>query len=277
MNKLLGTDLERVEWYITSHRHTFKNEFGALRVGVSVDDPILRSRFESDAHNLVDILSGFRTSADLHQHLDILWRTVDSLTHIALISSYTSEKREAIEKMVAAVQSITQGLEEVLRNPNHREYTNVSKVLDKTLVEICGLYPDKLPMYGSKRDPVQIDLVFSKKTRQKHYVSSFDMYLLFCNLVCNAIEATDRGLIRIVADYSPTDFATFSVQNPGTVSPENLAKMRQAVPFTTKPNGHGEGIPIIHDVIRKYNGSLRISSNRDLMTTTFEIDLPYKR
>ncbi|HWL11518.1 MAG TPA: GHKL domain-containing protein, partial [Ureibacillus sp.] len=121
------------------------------------------------------------------------------------------------------------------------------------------------------------------KVTQNSYqqVKSTDMIKILSNLIDNAIDATreleeKQRKISILCDASDTHY-TFEVTNtgPSIVSEEEIFKQG----FSTKPaeDGkiRGQGLFIVKEVVRKYNGDITIQSTKDNVTTATVI-IPIK-
>ena len=118
-------------------------------------------------------------------------------------------------------------------------------------------------------------IALDTKVTQDSYqqIKSTDMIKILSNLIDNAIDATreleeKQRKISIFCDASDTHY-TFKVINtgPSIVSAEEIFKQG----FSTKPaeDGkiRGQGLFIVKEVVRKYNGDITIQSTKDNVTT----------
>ena len=105
------------------------------------------------------------------------------------------------------------------------------------------------------------------------YIKTTDMIKILSNLIDNAIDATreltdQSRKISILCDVTET-YYVFNVTNTGpkVVSKEEIFKQG----FSTKPieegKVRGQGLFIVKEVVRKYNGDISIQSTNDNITT----------
>jgi signal transduction histidine kinase/DNA-binding LacI/PurR family transcriptional regulator len=116
---------------------------------------------------------------------------------------------------------------------------------------------DSIQLYGDPRKLVQIII----------------------NLVMNSIAACqpDGGTITVRLTKSGNEFAELIVEDTGCgIAPEIITKIFDPM-FTTKPFGEGTGLglSIVHELVNKYQGSIKVNSQKGL--TLFIITLPLKK
>jgi len=93
------------------------------------------------------------------------------------------------------------------------------------------------------------------------------------NLIRNALEAQpDGGAIR-VALASDAGQAVLTVTDEGPGVPEQQLTRVFDLYYTTKPNGNGLGLPMVHQIVAEHGGATRILSEPG-QGTTLEITLP---
>ena len=79
------------------------------------------------------------------------------------------------------------------------------------------------------------------------------------NLLNNAVEATERGEIR-VATRATAAGAEIVVQDTGAgIEPENLDRIFDLY-FTTKPEGTGMGLSLVHRIVSEHGGRMDVQS-----------------
>jgi len=92
------------------------------------------------------------------------------------------------------------------------------------------------------------------------------------NLLENAIDATTSGEIKIlIRSYFDKIEMVFSDTGKG-ISEENLSKIFNLY-FTTKENGSGIGLSLVHKIISEHNGTIEANSIQS-MGTSFRILFP---
>jgi signal transduction histidine kinase len=97
------------------------------------------------------------------------------------------------------------------------------------------------------------------------------------NLTINAIQASsESGEVVLAARRGPEDEVLIEVRDQGTgVPPENVDRLFDPF-FTTKENGTGLGLPVAHEIVRQFGGTLSPRRNPD-RGMTFSILLPIRR
>jgi signal transduction histidine kinase len=101
---------------------------------------------------------------------------------------------------------------------------------------------------------------------------------IFRNLISNAIKFTKPGGHVTLAAQDKGNTWMFSVSDNGKgMSKEEIEKITGGISFTTsgtdREKGHGLGMQLVQDFIRKHNSSLKIDSVLE-QGTTFSFELP---
>lgn len=110
-------------------------------------------------------------------------------------------------------------------------------------------------------------------------VSGWEMCRVFGNLIDNARDAiSENGSSngkRIVISLSETPNAfTFRVSNNGPRIPDRHMPSLFLPGFTTKSDGHGSGLSIVHDIMNAYGGHICVNSTDE--ETSFVGSFPKK-
>ena len=97
-------------------------------------------------------------------------------------------------------------------------------------------------------------------------VSGWEMCRVFGNLIDNAREAlledADNPNRRIVLGIDETPGAfSFRVANNGPAIPLQLQRSIFQMGFTTKSEGHGSGLSIVEEILKRYGGDIRVESS----------------
>ena len=100
---------------------------------------------------------------------------------------------------------------------------------------------------------------------------------IFRNLISNAIKFTQPGGNVTIAASENKDRWLFSVSDNGKgISQEDLEKITSGIAFTTsgtaREKGHGLGMQLVQDFVRKHNSALKIESGLN-EGTTFSFEL----
>ena len=109
--------------------------------------------------------------------------------------------------------------------------------------------------------------------RLEHDFDPIQLSQVVENLVRNALEAQpDGGAIRIaLATDSEHTVLTVADEGPG-VPEDGLARIFDLY-YTTKPNGNGLGLPMVHQIVAEHGGTTRVLSEPG-HGATVEITLP---
>ena len=92
------------------------------------------------------------------------------------------------------------------------------------------------------------------------------------NLLKNAVEATERGEIRVSARRAPHR-VVIEVADPGRGVPDSDKDKLFLPYFSTKGRGTGLGLAIVHRIVRDHDGQIHVHDNHP-KGTRFEIELP---
>jgi two-component system, NtrC family, nitrogen regulation sensor histidine kinase NtrY len=92
------------------------------------------------------------------------------------------------------------------------------------------------------------------------------------NLLKNAVEATERGEIRVAARRAPHR-VVIEVADPGRGVPDSDKDKLFLPYFSTKGRGTGLGLAIVHRIVRDHDGQIHVHDNHP-RGTRFEIELP---
>ena len=92
------------------------------------------------------------------------------------------------------------------------------------------------------------------------------------NLLKNAVEATESGVIRVTARRAPHR-VVIEVADPGRGVPDSDKEKLFLPYFSTKRRGTGLGLAIVHRIVRDHDGQISVHDNHP-RGTRFEIELP---
>jgi signal transduction histidine kinase len=274
VNGLLGTPAQRAEWYIRAERHDLKNHLVVL-IGAAMDrapDATAKQLVRGYYDSFLDALDGLGKSADLDADMAKIRGIAAQMEAASKIEGKSDVSSRDLEKVILGVNASLDGLGSAIANADYMSKQVLSDIVRKVVVDVYDARSDKL----SGTSAIDLKLDRGSGEVRTHKVSPFDMYLLFSNIINNALDATERGAVSVVTNYAP--FAGIvCVENPGIMRPEVLEKMMRRKRFTTKPNGHGDGMPIVHDLVNKYGGTLAITPGTILTPTKVEVAIPYNK
>lgn len=212
------------------------------------------------------------------------------------------EKKEAEFKLIKANMENTEELINLLHSQRHEYLTHIQSIgalvyleeydeLSKYLKGISKEYrfnseiirlghPALTALINAKREIAREKGVFFYiKSRQKldiTPIASWDLCILFSNIVENAIEAVSitkgKKWIKLIIDYCDDSFI-FEIENTGQIQ-ENIMKNLFEQGNTSKSSaGRGYGLYISKRILDKYEGAIEIK-NTDSGTVVCTITLP---
>ncbi len=105
-------------------------------------------------------------------------------------------------------------------------------------------------------------------------VAPEQMVQVLLNLIINGIEAMPDGGHMHLSARQQKDQILLDLSNDGPPVPaEHLEQIFDPF-FTTKPEGTGLGLPISHNIVQGYGGTIRAENLKDGQGVTFRITLP---
>jgi len=146
-----------------------------------------------------------------------------------------------------------------------KEPINVSHEIEK----ICH----KFYVHSSHSDYYRINIKNELPDYFQIDVNSSDFEVVIWNLLLNAADAMpDGGNIEVkisLTGESPPRYVEIAIQDHGIgIAPEAEEKIFQPF-FTTKAKGTGLGLSIVNQIVRKYNGSVHLTSKPGEGSTFF--------
>jgi signal transduction histidine kinase len=86
------------------------------------------------------------------------------------------------------------------------------------------------------------------------------LYILFFNVIKNAVEAvSENGIISCSLSLTD-DYVKIDIYNSGDNIPDNILSALGQPYVTTKPSGNGLGILICKSIVKEHNGSMYIKN-----------------
>ena len=95
------------------------------------------------------------------------------------------------------------------------------------------------------------------------------------NLINNAVEAMPNGGILNIKTASEQQSVIIEISDTGSgIKPEELEKVLQPF-YSTKRRGHGLGLSIVYQIIKKHGGDIKVESEAGKRTRVM-VMLPVK-
>jgi two-component system sensor histidine kinase HydH len=93
------------------------------------------------------------------------------------------------------------------------------------------------------------------------------------NLLGNAVEATERGFVRLGAGDAGDDAIEITVEDTGKGITEGALERIFDLYYTTKAEGTGLGLSLVHRIVSEHGGRLEVDSEEG-RGTRFSLVLP---
>lgn len=176
---------------------------------------------------------------------------------------------ETLTKLVyKEVRRINEIVENFLKYSRPKPLKPEEFQLDELLNQLHKQYEN---IFSTKKSKFLIDNKFSGKV----YWDKTLITQVFINLIENSLDAIpDNGEIKILVNQINNTLKIYFSDNGKGISNENIDRIFNLY-FTTKPNGSGIGLSIVHKIISEHNGSISVKSAYG-KETIFTINLPLK-
>ncbi|OOM74191.1 sensor histidine kinase DpiB [Clostridium puniceum] len=212
--------------------------------------------FKKGSNNLIDTviyLEDFNKTLRTQRH--------DYLNHIQVIYSLMeleefNEARKYIE-------------------PVYKDIVRVSKALKTSKPAVNALLQAKLQM--AEKNEIEMELEIKSDLRTLN-MEPWEFCRVIGNIIDNAIFALK---LKVDNRYMLVEFAEdlqnirINISNNGDIIPRAIIDIIFKEGFTTKgSHGDGMGLTIVKEIVEKFNGSIKVTSNEQ--RTFFEIILPKK-
>lgn len=223
-------------------------------------------------------------------------------TFISLRKFSYYEKKEAEFKLIKANMNSTEELINLLNSQRLEYLTHIQSIgalvyleeyeeLSKYLKGISKNYrfnggiirighPALTALINAKREIArEKNIFFYTRIKQKlncMNIPSWDLCILFSNLIENAIEAASmtegKKWMKVVIDYYNNNFV-FEIENTGQMENNIMKNLFKQGNTSKSSSGRGYGLYISKKILDKYNGSIDIK-NTDIGTVLCTLTLP---
>lgn len=171
------------------------------------------------------------------------------------------ELLQALSREIASLNAIVTTFSRFARSP----------LLHRRAVDLRALVEELLPYFTGSGVEVRLDLDGIPPLT----VDPEEMRTVLANLLRNAVEAQPRGgAVDLEARFDPARRVhTLRVRDGGPgIPPEAAAKVFNPF-FSTKPEGTGMGLALVHRIVTAHGGTIRLLHDVG-PGTTFELELP---
>lgn len=207
------------------------------------------------------------------EELAFLRRAVDRLDSLALAEHAAAAVSHDLNNVLQSVVGLTQlALEdpsaETLESLN--EAASHASRLSRLLLETGRPRPDGSPDCDPVAALVRIEPVLECLARRRLRLEPSPtgrvalprpaLERIVINLAANARDATVAGGTVTIRTRADGDEAIVQVEDTGAgMDRETLAQAKD-LSFTTKPDGTGLGLALVHRIVRRYGGTLQLDS-----------------
>jgi len=156
-------------------------------------------------------------------------------------------------------------------------FSNFARIPEKNpkFADVNELLKEVVSLYSVNVEETEINLI-TDSNLPKLYIDSDLMKQVFKNLINNSIESVEgyKPRIEISTSYDPeADRVRITVADNGPGIKEENKRKLFAPYFSTKANGSGLGLPIVHRIIEDHDGFIRVTDNYP-RGSVFSIELP---
>ncbi len=202
---------------------------------------------------------------------------------LAVMATLTASMHHELRNPMTAIQTFAEYLPLRYDRPEFREkfkeivpeeVRRINGILNQLLefskpqelelknVDIVQVLKDILLFFNQQLQTSSIEVVTSFPENAGTYADSSQMKQVFLNLIINSMQAMPKGgILKIdVGETQDKNFLRISISDSGTgIKKENLKNIFEPF-FTTKEKGTGLGLFIVHQIIEKHKGTIRVES-----------------
>lgn len=148
---------------------------------------------------------------------------------------------------------------------------------EKAIYSINTLLEDILTITGKYTLQNGVCVEFHKSDIQNCFVDKEQLKQAFINIIFNAVQAMPQGgRLTIKTQCRGKDYIKVLFKDTGMGIPESQLEKIFNPFYTTKVEGTGLGLPIVHRIIEEHEGRINVFS-RVGEGTTFELSLPVSK
>lgn len=279
-----------------------ENTMGLLRIGLSADVLQAQNRRMNLRLSVLAVLVGLllATGFGLRRVLKeraMLAASLKRQDRLVAMGELASGVAHEVRNPLNAIGMIVQRLEREFEPVSDREgYQKLTQTVRQEVKRVNGIVqqfltfarPPKLVRNTMALVPLlqkAIDVVASQvQAKGLRLVTSLedvgmlqldaDQFLqVIQNLLQNAIDATEAGEIFVGCKIADAQWVAVTVKDTGSgIAPENLERIFDLY-FTTKLDGTGLGLSLVHRIITEHGGHIQAESQVG-MGTVFQMMLP---
>jgi PAS domain S-box-containing protein len=243
----------------------YRDETGLLLGAVAlVGDVTERARLEEELRTRERLAALGEMSAGIAHEVRNPLGVMDGFAGLLarkLTEPAESELLGGIRREIEALNAIVTTFSRFARSP----------MLHRRRVDLRALLGELLPYYANRGVEITLDLNGVRTLS----ADPDEIRTVFANLLRNAVEAQPGGgVVTVEASHDPergVDLVRVRDRGPG-IPPETASRIFNPF-FTTKAEGTGMGLALVHRIMTAHGGSVRLVAQEG-PGTTFEIELP---
>jgi signal transduction histidine kinase len=179
---------------------------------------------------------------------------------------------------------------------NDEEFQRMLRILKNEIQRINNIIeqflsfarPPKLNFQRVNLNEIVDEIIFLMENQAKQYkiniYKNYEQYTfleidankikqVLINLIQNSIEAMPDGGDIVISTQQTLEQTIIKITDSGKGIPEDKKNKIFSLYYTTKKNGNGLGLAIVHQIVSEHNGEIVCNSSIN-KGTTFEITLP---
>lgn len=190
----------------------------------------------------------------------------------------TNQETKEFQAMIASESSRLQRL--------INELTDLSKIgthgfqtLIKTKFSLIELLNEVKKVHQLELEKKNLEFKLNLAKDLTIFVDRDKFFLIFSNLLSNAIRYTDKGFIQVAAEIKNQNLILYFTDTGRGIEPKNLARIfdrfyRTDAARTRVSGGTGLGLAITRAIIQAHQGTIEVTSKIN-QGTTFTLTIPY--
>ncbi len=243
----------------------YRDESGTLLGAVAlVGDVTERARLEEELRTRERLAALGEMSAGIAHEVRNPLAAMDGFAGLLarrLREPAETELLEGIRREIEALNGIVTTFSRFARSP----------MLHRRRVDLRSLLGDLLPYYANRG----VEITFDLDGVRALTADPDEIRTVFANLLRNAVEAQPNGgSVVVEASFDPVRRVhRVRVRDRGPGIPPEMAGRIFNPFFTTKAEGTGMGLALVHRIVTAHGGSVRLVAQEG-PGTAFEVELP---
>lgn len=224
----------------------------------------IQSDFLADiSHEIKTPLAAILGASEILTQVDRKLTTKETKEFQSMIASETTRLKRLINELTDLSRIGTHGFQSLIKTrfPLHDLMVEVKKV------------------YQLELDHKQLNLHLNIPESQQIFVDRDKFFLIFSNLLSNAIRYTDRGIITCDVEVKKQNLIIYFTDSGRGIEPQNLERIfdrfyRTDAARNRESGGTGLGLAITRAIVQAHQGTIEVTSKLG-KGTTFTLTIPH--